>query len=985
MKKRLLLMLALAFACWQMVSAQGPVSCYGQLKVSGNNIVGSKTGSTPVQVKGVSLGWSNTGWHSAAYFNQNSVNQFVDRWKAEVIRVPLGVGRPNHSERQGDYTNDPNGNKTRVKTAVSAAIAKGVYVIIDWHDHVAHTRTSEAKAFFKEMAQEYGHHDNVIFEIYNEPLETDWNTIRTYANEIISEIRKHSDNLILVGTRNFSQCLADISTSNKISDTNTAYVLHFYAANQSLDTWTPAAGKFRAEIETARSRGLAVFVSEWGACNSDGAGGVNASNANAWHQFLDQNKISSCAWQAGHASEASAFFKNDVSNNTDANSWTTNLKENGSYVYNLLATHYQTATWKNCSGCDVKYSVTFNSDGAGTITPQEICAGSYALEPTAPRKSGYRFDGWYNGATKYVFTNPVNANLSLVAKWIEGAEPTLIADAEDNNRTRLNTYWFAYNDADNGGSSDAKMTSDGVQYSLLDTFIMASGGADGTEHAVYVDYKLVKGTNTNNPFFGIGFNLNEESNESTTPVAYDLTGATGVSFWYKGPAIKFKMQMTPDIAVGWDDYAASIEAATDWTKVIIEISDLAQAGWGTKADLLLNKIAAFQWQVEGANGSTGKFWIDEVTIEGKTLSLPGDDPDPDPCPITYTVTFNSNGGTSVLPQEVCEGKTAKNATTTKTGYTFDGWYNGNYPFVFSTVITSNITLTARWTEAPIIEPTSTVIADCEKQNATNFGTYWYSYKTGESLITPDTEVEDAFEMTAPGYDGTGYAAVATGFLARPQANFYESCGIGFAFSDPEENYDLTGATGISFYHKGAAINFSVMLSTVTPDAGYDYSCTVAAHANWTLVTIAFPNSSITSNGTLAQASWVPTAEQKTWDPSKVTKLQWQIKDGVARDYEFGIDEVTVLDKVLNLPVDPVNVDTNESITFSIYPNPAQNGNFNIILEGTASVSVVSLQGQTVYSTVVDGSSAINANLEAGVYMVLVQSENGVKAQKLIVK
>ena len=205
MKKRLLLILMTAFAvCWQ-VNA-GPVSCYGKLQVNGKDIIGSKTNCI-VQVKGVSMGWSNTGSLSAGYFNANTVKAMVDLWNAEIIRVPLGIGS------NGGYPGSL-ANKTRVENVVDAAIAKDVYVIIDWHSHSAHNEIEmiEAKAFFSEMAEKYKNNDHVIFEIYNEPLSTDWNTIKSYADEIVVAIREHSDNLILVGTRKYSQCLHDIKT-----------------------------------------------------------------------------------------------------------------------------------------------------------------------------------------------------------------------------------------------------------------------------------------------------------------------------------------------------------------------------------------------------------------------------------------------------------------------------------------------------------------------------------------------------------------------------------------------------------------------------------------------------------------------------------------------------------------------------------------------------------------------------------------------------
>ena len=68
---------------------------------------------------------------------------------------------------------------------------------------------------------------------------------------------------------------------------------------------------------------------------------------------------------------------------------------------------------------------------------------------------------------------------------------------------------------------------------------------------------------------------------------------------------------------------------------------------------------------------------------------------------TYTVSFNSNGGSAVNSQNINYNSTATQpATPTKTGYTFAGWYSDarlTNAFSFTTAITADITLYAKWT------------------------------------------------------------------------------------------------------------------------------------------------------------------------------------------------------------------------------------------------------------------------------------------------
>ena len=64
------------------------------------------------------------------------------------------------------------------------------------------------------------------------------------------------------------------------------------------------------------------------------------------------------------------------------------------------------------------YTVTFDVDG--TQTYSQVKSGKTVIEPTAPTKEGYTFDGWYTDSeltTKYEFTNIVNSNIVLYAKF----------------------------------------------------------------------------------------------------------------------------------------------------------------------------------------------------------------------------------------------------------------------------------------------------------------------------------------------------------------------------------------------------------------------------------------------------------------------------------------------------------------------------------------------------------------------------------------
>ena len=63
------------------------------------------------------------------------------------------------------------------------------------------------------------------------------------------------------------------------------------------------------------------------------------------------------------------------------------------------------------------YTVTFDSDGGSSVPVQTIAHGETATQPSDPIKSGYEFDGWFNGDVKWDFATAIIAPVMLKAKW----------------------------------------------------------------------------------------------------------------------------------------------------------------------------------------------------------------------------------------------------------------------------------------------------------------------------------------------------------------------------------------------------------------------------------------------------------------------------------------------------------------------------------------------------------------------------------------
>jgi len=68
--------------------------------------------------------------------------------------------------------------------------------------------------------------------------------------------------------------------------------------------------------------------------------------------------------------------------------------------------------------------------------------------------------------------------------------------------------------------------------------------------------------------------------------------------------------------------------------------------------------------------------------------------------ILYTIIFNSNGGSEVSDQKIPAGETVVKPTNpVREGFTFDGWLSGNTLFDFTSLVMSDLELTARWKRA----------------------------------------------------------------------------------------------------------------------------------------------------------------------------------------------------------------------------------------------------------------------------------------------
>ena len=184
MKKIFAFLMCAAVTSAMAVSASrvGPVSTYGELKANGGKLSGTcpEYSNKAVQVKGMSLFWSSGADSSTVFYSEKAVNAMVKQMNIEVIRFAMGVTQEKFQDQGRGYLSSAQGEtlqKGYLKNVVNAAIENDIYVIIDWHIESANGNTSEAVKFFEYAAKEYGSYNNVIFEVWNEPVGADMGTV----------------------------------------------------------------------------------------------------------------------------------------------------------------------------------------------------------------------------------------------------------------------------------------------------------------------------------------------------------------------------------------------------------------------------------------------------------------------------------------------------------------------------------------------------------------------------------------------------------------------------------------------------------------------------------------------------------------------------------------------------------------------------------------------------------------------------------------
>ncbi|MEI7847223.1 MAG: glycoside hydrolase family 5 protein [Chloroflexota bacterium] len=213
-------------------------------------------------------------------------------WYAGVVRLPVYPdpidGHPGWKANPDTYF------AKHLDPAVQHCISKQIYCIIDWHyikDYNSSDVDTATRAFWNYVAPKYANTPNVIFELYNEPINPDnWNTWKTTAQPWVDLIRAAAPkNLILIGGPRWSQNVAEAATS-PFTGSNLVYVPHIYPEQGGQSVWDEWFGKSTSTVP--------YFITEWGWQQGGNVptNGTRSGYGVPFSAYLDSKGVSWTAW-----------------------------------------------------------------------------------------------------------------------------------------------------------------------------------------------------------------------------------------------------------------------------------------------------------------------------------------------------------------------------------------------------------------------------------------------------------------------------------------------------------------------------------------------------------------------------------------------------------------------------------------------------------------------------------------------------------------
>ena len=386
-------------------------------------------------------------------------------------------------------------------------------------------------------------------------------------------------------------------------------------------------------------------------------------------------------------------------------------------------------------------TVTWNYNYGSKYTTDTLYSGNTLSYKTLTR-TGYIFMGWYTDAectTKYSFTGQITEDLTLYAKW-EAIPATSYYDA-------YQIYPSQYTSSNTCSAYVSSST-----YSTYPTYIYLVANESGTHSIYYSNYY------TDNYY---SYYLTIKNLTSDTTIA-DTVKVTHSSYSY----YSFDCNAGDIIAISlYDNYystyayfyfdgfsAITSDAVAAPANLTYDSSGYTKITYNYGDKFTLPTVTREGYTFHGWKDSNGNVVESGTWNYESKLTLV-----PDLRPVTNTITLDTDGGTvSSTTVSVTYDKSYTLETPTKTGYTFNGWYNADGERVYSGTWkgTADITLKASWSANSYY-----VTLDDTAENSHLTVTYYGYYSEGSNYSTYLSYGDQPYNYTPSsrsGYIFTGW-------------------------------------------------------------------------------------------------------------------------------------------------------------------------------------------------------------------------------------
>ena len=415
------------------------------------------------------------------------------------------------------------------------------------------------------------------------------------------------------------------------------------------------------------------------------------------------------------------------------------------------------------------YAISDSSvDSVNCVTHGEECT------LTAETNVGYTWVGWYDGETlltnelTYTFTMPAK-DVTYTAKW---CKVTLaISSTEAGSVSSLNGTYKVGDEVTVTATTNVGYTFVGwyngeTLFTNELTYTFAMPAEDVIYTAKWCKVTLV----TTSTSAGSISSLTEtyKTGDEVTVSATTNVGYTWVG-WYDG-----ETELTKELSYTFKMPSEDVVYTAKWTYYTVTTS-MNDTSAGTVTNYSNYKVTVGSEVTIKATTKSGYTWVGWYNGEtllstelSYTFNMPAEDVTCTAKWTYYTLTTSRNNTsagfvTNYSNTKVTAGNEVTITATTKSGYTFVGWYNGeteltkelSYTFVMPS---ANVAYTARWSKV-MLEGSSTSAGTVSSLTGTykvgdevtvtattNNGYTWVGWYNGETLLS--TELIYTFAMPA---------------------------------------------------------------------------------------------------------------------------------------------------------------------------------------------------------------------------------------------